>query len=119
MDFILELFNIGTDSCGGLLPIVRLVRQGLLPIVQIAIPILLIVLGTVDLGKAVIASDDKDVKAAQGRLIKRIIYAVLIFFITTIVIVVMGLVTTSEVDNEGTSVGNSNSWAACWSAAGE
>ena len=62
-----NLFQIGAiDSCGGLLPIVRVIRKGVFPLVQLFIPIILIILGTIDLGKAVIASDDKEVKAAQG-----------------------------------------------------
>ena len=48
------------DSCGGLLPIVRLIRKGVFPLVQIGIPILLIVFGTIDLGKAVISSEEKE-----------------------------------------------------------
>ena len=56
-----NLFQIGAiDSCGGLLPIVRVIRKGVFPLVQLFIPIVLIVLGTIDLGKAVIASDDKE-----------------------------------------------------------
>ena len=85
-----NLFQIGAiDSCGGLLPIVRVIRKGVFPLVQLFIPIILIILGTIDLGKAVIASDDKEVKAAQGRLIKRFIYAALIFFVTTLVSVLI------------------------------
>ncbi len=97
---MLELFQIldSIPACNGLDTVVRLIKDGIIPIVQIFIPILLIVFGTIDLGKAVISSDDKEVKAAQGRLIKRIIYAVLIFFIVTFVTVVMNLVGTAGED---------------------
>lgn len=111
---MLDLFQISDDACKGLLPIVRVVRKGVFPIIQIGIPILLIILGTIDLGKAVISSDDKEVKAAQGRLIKRILYAVLIFFVTTIVTVVFNLLSTAGDDD--VTVGD---WRACWTAAGE
>lgn len=99
-----------TDSCGGLLPLVKVIRKGVFPLIQIIIPIGLIIFGTIDLGKAVIASDEKEVKAAQGRLIKRIIYAVLIFFVVVIVSAVMNIVATG---GEGDTTG----WQACWSAA--
>ena len=57
-----NLFQIGAiDSCGGLLPIVKVIRKGLFPIIQLGIPILLILLGTIDLGKAVISSDEKEI----------------------------------------------------------
>ena len=63
-----NLFQIGAiDSCGGLLPIVRVIRKGVFPLVQLFIPIILIILGTIDLGKAVIASDDKEDKAADRK----------------------------------------------------
>jgi len=45
------------DSCGGLLPIFKVIRQGIFPIIWIGIPIVLILMGTIDLGKAVLASD--------------------------------------------------------------
>ena len=108
-----NLFQIGAiDSWGGLLPIVRVIRKGVFPLVQLFIPIILIILGTIDLGKAVIASDDKEVKAAQGRLIKRFIYAALIFFVTTLVSVLMDLVSKG-----GDDAGDTTSWQSCWRSA--
>lgn len=99
------------DSCGGLLPIVRVIKKGFFPIIQLGIPIILILLGTIDLGKAVISSDEKEVKAAQSRLIKRFIYAALVFFVTTLVSVLMNIV------SQG-GEGDTASWADCWRAAG-
>ena len=112
-----ELFQIGLqdadDSCEGLLPVVKLFRQGIIPIVQIVIPIILIVLGTIDLGKAVIVSDDKKIKEAQSMLIKRAIYAAAIFFITTIVVLLMGIVAKGADSSEVTT----DTWKDCWEAA--
>ncbi len=99
------------DACGGLGPIVRVIRKGVFPIIQIGIPILLIVFGTLDLGKAVISSDEKEVKAAQGRLIKRFIYAAAVFFVVTLVTVVMNIVAQG-------GQGDTTSWQACWTSAG-
>lgn len=61
-------------------------------ILKIVIPVIIILLGTLDLGKAVMAGKEDDIKKAQSILIKRIIYGVAIFFVTTIVQVVFGLV---------------------------
>lgn len=109
------LFQIASSSnCEGLLPIVRIIKKGLFPIIQVGIPIVLIVLGTIDLGKAVIASDEKEVKAAQGRLIKRCLYAIAIFFMVTLVTIVMGLLSNANDSN----VSGYNSWKSCWKAAG-
>ena len=99
---MLDLFQIGAiDSCNGLLPLVKVIKKGLFPIVQLGIPILLIVLGTFDLGKAVISSEEKEVKAAQSRLIKRFIYAALLMSIIS----------------QG-GEGDTTSWENCWRAAG-
>lgn len=105
-----DLFQIA-DACGGLLPIVKMLRN-VLNIVQIFIPILLILFGTIDLGKAVISSDEKEIKAAQSRLIKRCIYAAAVFFVVLLVTVVMNIVASSG--ESGTK-----KWKTCWNAAGK
>jgi len=42
------------------------------PIIWIGIPIVLILMGTIDLGKAVLASDDKEIKAVPITFITRL-----------------------------------------------
>ncbi len=107
--------NVNTDDgCNGFLFLVRIIRQGLFPILQIGIPIILIVLGTFDLGKAVISSDEKAVKEAQSKLIKRCIYAVALFFIVTIV----SLLFTIVGNIAGDSAPGLSSWSQCWENAG-
>ncbi len=97
------------DVCGGLLSLVKVI-VGVIRIFQIVIPIGLIIYGTIDLGKAVIASDEKEIKAAQSRLIKRFIYAAAVFFVPLLVTVVMNVVATG-------GEGDATSWANCWKAA--
>ena len=80
MEFI-QLLECDPD----LLPLVKFLHYGLLPIIQIGIPIILIVMGSVDLGKAVLSSDDKEIKGATTKLIKRAIAAVAVFFVGTLV----------------------------------
>ncbi len=105
------------DYCTDLTPLIKVIKA-VLAVIQFVIPVLLIVLGTIDLGKAVISSDDKEVKAAQSRLIKRVIYAVAIFFVVLLVRLVMGIVGNSGVETVGTDeeVG-SESWIDCWDEA--
>ena len=74
-------------------------------IIWIGVPILLIILGSIDLGKAVIASKEDEMKKAQQTLMKRAIYAVAVFLITTLVTFAMGLVGAED-------------WQDCWNAAG-
>ena len=100
------------DICTDLAPVIKLVKNGLIPILQIGIPIILIVLGMLDLGKAVMASKEDEIKNAQKMLIKRVIYAVAIFFVVTIVTLVFNLLVTSGA-TEGTDA-NVTSWTECW-----
>ena len=52
---------------------------------KIVIPVLLIIFGMIDLGKAVISSDDKAVSKAAKSLLNRVIAGICIFFVPTIV----------------------------------
>ena len=97
-------------DCGTLWPIISLVKNGIIPLVQIGIPIILIILGMLDLGKAVVASKEDEIKSAQKMLIKRCMYAVAIFFVVLIVTVVFGLVA----DNSAGAADEATSWTSCW-----
>lgn len=61
-------------------------------VLKIAIPVLLIIFGIIDLGKAVIASKDDEIKKATGALVKRAIASVIIFLLPTIVTFIMGVI---------------------------
>ncbi len=80
-----EGFCAGTANVWQVVGIVLLVFK-------IVIPILLIIWGMLDLGKAVIASKDDEIKKAVKSLAMRAVAAVVIFFIPTIVSVVMGMI---------------------------
>ena len=103
---MLELVQLAS-ACGGLDPLVSLVKNGLFPIVYVVIPIALLIYAVIDFGKAVIASDEKEVKAAQSRLIKRAIYAALIFFVVFLVKAIMDVVAKGGTENTG-------DWWSCW-----
>lgn len=85
-----------TFRCGGLnadIPVkLATVTSTLFLLVKIAIPIILIAYGMLDMGKAIVQQKEDDIKKAQQIFIKRIISAVLVFFIATIVQLVFGLV---------------------------
>ncbi|MDD2434723.1 MAG: hypothetical protein PHO63_00520 [Bacilli bacterium] len=61
-------------------------------IIQIGVPILLVIWGMLDLGKAVIAQKDDEIKAGQKTFIKRLIAAAIVFFVVVIVQFVVSLV---------------------------
>ena len=61
-------------------------------IFKIVIPVILIVIGIITLGKAVISTDEKDMKNGVNSMIKKFITAVVIFFLPTIVTALFGIV---------------------------
>ena len=77
-----------------------------LVIFKIVIPLLLIIFGMIDLGKAVIGSKEDDIKKATSSLIRRAIAAIVIFFIPYVVSGIFGLVSTfqKQKDAEGYDV---------------
>ena len=110
---ILDAAQANPDSaCRGFDFVIRIIKNGLFPVLQIGIPIILVVLGTLDLGKAVISSDDKAVKEAQSKLIKRCIYAILVFFIVTL----LNLLFTMIGNIAGDDAPGLQSWSACWNS---
>ena len=58
---------------------------------RIIVPALVIVLGMIDLAKAVIASKEDEMKKAQATMIKRIIVGVVIFFVPIIIKAILQL----------------------------
>lgn len=60
--------------------------------VKIVIPILLIIFGVIDFSKAVVSGKDDSIKGAMKSLMWRGVSAIVIFFIPTLVTIVMGLV---------------------------
>ena len=97
-----------TSNCMGLEPVIRIVKN-VFKLIQFGVPILLILFGAIELGKAVMSSKDDEMKKAQSTLIKRLIYAVAVFLVVTIVTVAMGLVTSAKADEA-----NASSWSKCW-----
>ena len=59
---------------------------------KIVIPIILIIMGMVDLGKAVVSSKEDEIKKSTQSLLKRAIAGIIIFFIPTIIGVIFNLV---------------------------
>ena len=102
------------DICDNIAPLIRLVKNGIIPIIQIGIPIILIILGMLDLGKAVVASKEDEIKAAQKLLIKRAIYAVAIFFVVLAVNLVFGLLSSADETENGEYGQAGTSWSTCW-----
>lgn len=65
--------------------------DSVLQYVRIIVPILIILLGSLDLAKAVIAGKEEQMKKAQTTFIKRVILGLVVFFVPLLVDVVMWL----------------------------
>lgn len=93
MSNFMLLAEVGTSSgfCHDSAGIWQVVGWILL-VFKIVIPIMLIILGMIDLGKAVVASKDDEIKKSIKSLAMRAVAAVVIFFIPTLIGIVMGLV---------------------------
>ena len=73
----------------------------LVMILKIVIPLLLIIFGMLDLGKAVIASDDKAINKAVTTLLHRFIAGVIVFFVPTLVIALFNAFTGINASSTG------------------
>jgi len=60
--------------------------------IQIAVPLIVIIMGMIDIMKAVTASDEKKLKDSQTKFIKRLIPAALVFLVITIFQLIIGIV---------------------------
>ena len=53
--------------------------------IQIAVPVLLVIFGMIDLFKAVMASKEEEIKKGRQTFVKRLITAVIVFFVIAVV----------------------------------
>ena len=53
--------------------------------IEISVPCITLLLCTIDIAKATISQDEKGIKEAQARAIKRVIIGIIIFFVPTII----------------------------------
>lgn len=96
------------DICGSLGPVLRIVNI-VINIIWIGIPIILIVLGSIDLGRAVISSKEDEVKKAKKTFINRLLYAIAVFAVVWLVTFIFDQVTKLGLTDADTS-----SWQDCW-----
>lgn len=99
---MLDMVNM-LKSCGSLefdIPdaVFNLVHYVIL-IIQIVVPILLIIWGMLDFAKGLTKGKDEDIKAGQKTFISRLIVAVVVFLVVTIVNLMVGIVASVNPDN--------------------
>lgn len=95
---MLEMFNILEVGCDSIPEEITSILRSVVTLIQIGVPIILVIMGMIDLGKAVTSQKEDEIKKAQSLLIKRLIYGVLVFLIVAIVKFVLGIVGDSAGD---------------------
>lgn len=95
-----KVATAATYTCGG----TNLYFSGTIPyivstlilLIKIVVPILLIIFGMLDLGKAVVASKEDEIKKGQQLFIKRVITAVIVFFVVQLVQIIIRFVSGND-----------------------
>lgn len=100
------MLSVNCNSIGFLLGILAKI----LFYVRIIVPILLIVMVVFDLVKVVVGqADDKAKKEATSKIVKRIVYAAIIFLVPTLINFIF-----LTIEKYGTRDGTATDWIGCW-----
>ena len=82
-------------SCGNITDIPKKIPEltsYAMTVIQVAVPIIFVIVGSLDLFKGITAQKEDEIKKGQQAFIKRLIIAVLIFFIIVIVKFIVSIV---------------------------
>ena len=95
IDFVINnvnsLFSLLPQDCSLFGSGVQGILNQLYKLVEIATPIITILLITVDMVKAVVAQDDNEMQKSQSRSVKRLIIGLAIFLVPTVLDAVLKL----------------------------
>lgn len=111
----MEMFQI--LACSQSMEVVVNAIQFILNVIRWIIPIALIILGSIDMFKAMASGDEKKSQEARKTFIRRLIYAVVAFlipFIITLVFDVVGQVVNTDNDDISTVNSQNGNFFECW-----
>jgi len=92
------------DLCGAIDNNLAELIHTVILLMKYSIPILLIIFGMIDFSKGVIAKKEDEIKAGQNMFFKRLIAAILVFFVVTFVQVIVNFA------DEKSDSGESDAW---------
>ncbi len=69
-------------------------------LIEIIVPVILVIMGTIDFVKAITSQKEDEIKKGQQTFIKRLIVAVIIFFVVAIVKLLVGLVSSGPSESK-------------------
>lgn len=91
------MFILESITCGGIV-IDRMLPSFitlLVTLIKIGVPVILIIFGMMDLGRAVMAQKEDEIKKGQQTFIKRAVAAIMVFLVVSIVQLIFGLLVSS------------------------
>ena len=90
------MFILNDLTCGGLdftfSNTIPHITSLAITIIMIAVPVLLVIFGMIDMGKAITAQKEDEIKKGQQTLIKRIVAAAIVFFVIIMVKLLLSIV---------------------------
>lgn len=97
---MIQMLVDATIDCGGINVPVQIAHIiGLaIQVIKIAVPILLIIWGMLDLGKAVMAQKEDEIKKGQQTFLKRLMAAAIVFFVVVIAEFLVGLLAKDDTE---------------------
>ena len=104
LNYCTELFPAGEGGDAGIPEGIGNVIHLIVVAIQVVVPILLIIWGMIDFAKAIIGQDEDKIKQGQRTFLKRLIAAVVVFLVVTIVQLAIRLA--ASVGGDGNSAGN-------------
>lgn len=96
MIFILDQF---VANCASIPEDITKLVYKIIVLIQIAVPVLLVIYGMLDFGKAVMEQKEEDIKKGQKTFLTRLLAAALVFLTIPVAKFIIGLVSDSN-DNE-------------------
>jgi len=76
------------------------ISSWLITLLQVAVPVILIIMGVIDFVKSLSSQKDDEIKKGQQMFIKRVITAIIIFFVVVVVKLLVSLVSSGQTEKE-------------------
>lgn len=109
-NYVNSNYDTKVVSCGTVRGIPRgltVMSRNAINAIKLIVPIILIIMGIIDMFKAAAANDEKVMKDSQTKFIKRIIAAVLVFFVVAIIQFVLRLLSNAAGETGNSQTTNS------------
>ena len=100
--YVPNVLAVNITGCSTILPNVNIDTKitntvhTIILVIQVAVPVLLVIFGMLDLFKAITAQKEDEIKKGQNMFIKRLIAAAIVFFVIAIVKLLISFISDDE-----------------------